>query len=81
MAWDTDPVLRCNPGEKNAYIAHRLAFPTRDGQAVECDCGKPFQTMVELEQHQHPYRHPGLGIPELSAYERDWEAKRARGWR
>ncbi len=54
--------IRYSP-KANDYIAHRLTVPVDDpegGNTVGCDCGCWFPGVVDLEQHQHRFRHPGI---------------------
>lgn len=46
--------------DANPYIGHRLTLPSIGGAAVACDCGELFDSIVDLEWHQHRYRHPGI---------------------
>lgn len=41
----------------NNYIGHRITLAGPNGR-LGCDCGETFSTAVQLETHQHPYRHP-----------------------
>lgn len=53
-----EPPVRYAP-EANQYIAHRLTIQVGPAM-VACDCGRTFTEAVDLEHHQHAYRHPGL---------------------
>lgn len=45
--------------QANDYIAHRMTIPV-GMEKVACDCGEPFDHVVDLERHQHAFRHPGI---------------------
>jgi hypothetical protein len=45
--------------DSNPYIGHRMTIPVGMDK-VACDCGEPFDGVVDLERHQQRYRHPGI---------------------
>lgn len=53
----SDDVLVVNPFAD--YTSHRLTIEVGMGK-VACDCGEPFNAVIDLERHQHSYRHPGV---------------------
>lgn len=55
MRWDE--VAIANPFAD--YIGHRLTVPVGMDK-VACDCGEPFNDVVDLERHQQGFRHPGI---------------------
>lgn len=58
--WPTtmDEPTRYAP-EANTYLGHRMTFAK--GKGFACDCGRPFPCLIDLERHQHGYRHPLFG--------------------
>lgn len=43
----------------NPYIGHRMTIQV-GMEKVACDCGEPFNSVVDLERHQQGFRHPGI---------------------
>lgn len=41
------------------YTCHRLTIEVGMDK-VACDCGEPFNSVVDLERHQQAFRHPGI---------------------
>lgn len=60
--------------EANPYIAHRMTIQVGMDK-VACDCGQPFNEIVDLERHQQAFRHPGLSTAweELQAERYGWK--------
>jgi hypothetical protein len=54
--WDYEP-RRHAPAETD--YGHRMSIPVGMDK-VACDCGEPFNHVVDLELHQQRYRHPGI---------------------
>lgn len=55
--WDDEP--RRYSQTENPYIAHRMTVQVGFDK-VACDCGEPFDHIVDLERHQQAFRHPGI---------------------